>query len=182
MDDNFIAIPGNTKSGRYEAYPGDSINLEQPTSKTRRGREGKGVAQTLTTNCNQAVVELPCIAASRGRDKTNLSDNPNLEQRLEFNKDGVSNTLTSVQKDNYLVEEALRIRKLTPLECFRLQGFDDEDYYNAVASYDMKWKAGASDSQMYKRAGNSITVNVEEELIENLVYQRKQSGNQLSLF
>jgi DNA (cytosine-5)-methyltransferase 1 len=35
---------------------GDSINLSVPTSKTRRGRVGKGVAQTLDTHCNQAVV------------------------------------------------------------------------------------------------------------------------------
>lgn len=45
-----------TKKGYAEAHPGDSINLEQPNSKTRRGRVGVGVAQTLTTSCNQAVV------------------------------------------------------------------------------------------------------------------------------
>lgn len=46
-----------TKKGYAEIYDGDSINLEQPNSKTRRGRVGKGCAQTLTTSCNQAVVE-----------------------------------------------------------------------------------------------------------------------------
>jgi DNA (cytosine-5)-methyltransferase 1 len=45
-----------TKTGYKEAYPGDSVNLEQLSSKTRRGRVGKEVAQTLTTSCNQAVV------------------------------------------------------------------------------------------------------------------------------
>ena len=45
-----------TIKGYAEAFEGDSINLEQPNSKTRRGRVGKGVAQTLTTSCNQAVV------------------------------------------------------------------------------------------------------------------------------
>ena len=48
------------------------------------------------------------IAASRGRDPINPSDrragNSNLEQRLEINKNGTSNTITSVQKDNYAVE------------------------------------------------------------------------------
>lgn len=48
-----------------------------------------------------------------------------------------------------------RIRKLTPLECFRLQGFPDEFYYKAK-------QAGVSDSQLYKQAGNSVTVNVIE--------------------
>lgn len=54
--DNFIEVKEATKRGYAEAYPGDSINLEHPNSKTRRGRVGKEVAQTLTTSCNQAVV------------------------------------------------------------------------------------------------------------------------------
>lgn len=46
-----------TKKGYAEAVEGDSINLEQPNSKTRRGRVGHGVAQTLTTSPQQAVVQ-----------------------------------------------------------------------------------------------------------------------------
>lgn len=46
-----------TKQGYAVAMPGDSINLEQPNSKTRRGRVGKQMVNTLTTSCNQAVVE-----------------------------------------------------------------------------------------------------------------------------
>ena len=53
---NPVKIRENTKKGYAEAYPGDSVNMEQPNSKTRRGRVGIGVAQTLTTSCNQAVV------------------------------------------------------------------------------------------------------------------------------
>ena len=51
-----VKIREATKKGYAEAYPGDSVNMEQPNSKTRRGRVGVGVAQTLTTSCNQAVV------------------------------------------------------------------------------------------------------------------------------
>lgn len=51
-----VLVREATKKGYAEAYPGDSINLEHPNSKTRRGRVGKEVAQTLTTSCNQAVV------------------------------------------------------------------------------------------------------------------------------
>jgi DNA (cytosine-5)-methyltransferase 1 len=47
-----VEVREATKKGYAEARPGDSINLEQPNSKTRRGRVGKGVAQTLTTSCN----------------------------------------------------------------------------------------------------------------------------------
>lgn len=51
-----ILVREATKKGYAEAYEGDSVNLEQPNSKTRRGRVGHEVAQTLTTSCNQAVV------------------------------------------------------------------------------------------------------------------------------
>lgn len=52
-----VLVREATKKGYTEAKEGDSINLEQPNSKTRRGRVGRGVAQTLTCSCNQAVVE-----------------------------------------------------------------------------------------------------------------------------
>lgn len=57
--------------------------------------------------------------------------------------------------------EDIRIRKLTPLECWRLMGFDDEDFYKAQ-------KSGVSNSQLYKQAGNSIVVNVLEKIFKNL--------------
>lgn len=51
-----VIVREATKQGYAEAVEGDSINLEQPNSKTRRGRVGKGVAQTLTTSPQQGVV------------------------------------------------------------------------------------------------------------------------------
>ena len=51
-----ILVREATKKGYAEAIEGDSINLEQPNSKTRRGRVGKQVAQTLTTAPQQGVV------------------------------------------------------------------------------------------------------------------------------
>lgn len=61
MDDNFIGdeklcIKNATKKGYLETYEGDSVNLQRPTSTTRRGRVGKEVAQTLDTQCEQGVV------------------------------------------------------------------------------------------------------------------------------
>ena len=213
-----LMIKEATKKGYAEAQAYDSINLEQPNSKTRRGRVGKQQANTLTTSCNQAVVE-PFIVASRGRNPENPSDRTvgsPTEQRLEVNmqgisncltsvqkdnlvveaqvlvpkrteygkqirklyesgmikesrhnmtelrprQDGVSNTITTVQKDNYVIEHSLRIRKLTPLECWRLMGFDDEDFYKA--------EKVNSNTQLYKQAGNSIVVNVLEAMFDNL--------------
>lgn len=53
-----ILVKEATKKGYCEAEVGDSINLEQPNSKTRRGRVGKGIAQTLTTSCNQGTIDI----------------------------------------------------------------------------------------------------------------------------
>lgn len=55
----------------------------------------------------------------------------------------------------------MRIRKLTPLECWRLMRFDDDDFYKAK-------NAGISDTQLYRQAGNSIVVNVLEKILECL--------------
>ncbi len=55
----------------------------------------------------------------------------------------------------------VRIRRLTPLECFRLQGFPDKHFHNAKA-------VGVSDSQLYKQAGNAVTVNVVYEIAKRL--------------
>lgn len=60
----------------------------------------------------------------------------------------------------------IRIRKLTPKECFRLMGFDDEDH-------DVVEAAGISNSQRYKMAGNSIVVNVAAKILKNLIEQLK---------
>ena len=54
-----------------------------------------------------------------------------------------------------------KIRKLTPLECWRLQGFTDEQFYKAKNS-------GVSNSQLYKQAGNSVTVNVVDAIVKEL--------------
>ena len=57
-------------------------------------------------------------------------------------------------------QKSLRIRKLTPRECFRLMGFDDSDFD--------KVEGNLSDTQLYKQAGNSIVVNVLEEIYKEL--------------
>lgn len=81
-------------------------------------------------------------------------------QMIEPNENGTSNCLTSVQKDN-LVLEQYRIRKLTTLECWRLQDFPDEAHNKAR-------DAGVSNSQMYKQAGNSMSVNVLEMIFRQI--------------
>ncbi len=83
-------------------------------------------------------------------------------QRFEINEnDNYINTLTTVQKDNMLLEN-FRIRRLTPTECFRLQGFKDADIQKCI-------NAGVSASQLYKQNGNSICVNVPKAILNKLL-------------
>ena len=100
-----IRVKEATSKGYAEAEVGDSVNLSDPNSKTRRGRVGKQVANTLLTGESQGVIE-----------------------------------------------PDFRIRKLTPRECWRLQGFPDWAFDKA--------QEVNSNSQLYKQAGNSVTVNV----------------------
>lgn len=115
-----IEIKEATKRGYKEAYEGDGVNLAYPDSKTRRGRVGEQVIQTLQTSDNMGVV--------------------------------VNN---------------LRIRKLTPKECWRLMGFDDADFEKAAKVN--------SNTQLYKQAGNSIVVNVLEAILTNLLFNNEQT-------
>lgn len=98
-----VLIKNATKKGYLEATHGDGVDLAFPESKTRRGRVQEGLSQTLDTGDSKGVV----IAASRGRNPENTSDRmvgSPTEQRLEINKQGTSNTITTVQKDNYVID------------------------------------------------------------------------------
>ena len=169
-----ILIPQATKKGYIEMDLPGVCDLSYPNSKTRRGRvqEGGKVSPTLTAASQDICyieykgekIELPCIGASRGRNPKNPSSRipgEPTEQRLEINTKGASNTITTVQKDNYAIQTDFRIRKLTPRECFRLMGMRDDDI-------DKIQGAGISNTQQYKMAGNSIVVDVLEAIFKNL--------------
>lgn len=91
---------------------------------------------------------------------------------LEPRKDDISNTLTTVQKDNLLLEKPqYRIRKLTPRECGRLMGVSDEDID--------KMAAVNSNTQLYKQFGNSIVVDVMCAMFKNLNIKQGDSNETL---
>lgn len=73
----------------------------------------------------------------------------------------ISQTLTQPNHNNQRLYDGLRIRKLTPKECWRLQGFRDE-YFDRASQV-------CSNSQLYKQAGNSICVSVLEGILSNLI-------------
>ena len=91
--------------------------------------------------------------------------------------DGICNTITTVQKDNLLMEDFTnyRIRKLTPRECFRLMGVSEKDIDNIQ-------KSGISKTQQYKMAGNSIVVDVLYHIFRKMFVDTKDENKQLSLF
>lgn len=188
-----IAVREATKQGYAIAEQGDSVNVTYPDSKTRRGRVGKQVAQTLQAGeVNQGVVinSKICRRCNGKLEPSDLEDYEYVcfecdENFYEFEtKDEVKAIIGSTQKNAYVgngsispsltsamgqggghvpmpVYSNLRIRKLTPLECWRLQGFTDEQFYKAKDS-------GVSNSQLYKQAGNAVTVNVVDAITKEL--------------
>lgn len=87
------------------------------------------------------------------------------EQNKYLRKDGCVGTImtdgSSPKKNSRVIQEDLRIRKLTPKECFRLMGFKDEEFAKA--------EAVNSNTQLYKQAGNSIVVDVAEKLLGKII-------------
>lgn len=100
------------------------------------------------------------------------------EQNKLVRNDGTVGTITtdgSSPKHNNRVSNGLRIRKLTPRECWRLMGFDDQ-------AFDQAEKV-CSNSQLYKQAGNSIVVDVLEKILTNmLINPQKLEKEQMSIF
>ena len=142
-----------------------------------RIRTGHKTMTTLTLNYGSSsirngvkIIESIKVAAQRGR----YDENGKIVQQLEVSDSKCMNALTTVQKDNLLLETKIaqevptqfqkfiyeingelyliRIRKLTPKECWRLMDFSDCDYEKAASVN--------SNTQLYKQAGNSIVKNV----------------------
>ena len=105
----FVKAREATKKGYAETNAGDSVNLSYPNSNMRRGRVGKGVAQTLDTGMQQHTLQ------------------------------------------------GFRIRRLTPTECERLQGFP------------VDWTDCVSDTPRYKALGNAVTVDVVRDICARLM-------------
>lgn len=126
-----VEVREATKQGYAECRVGiDSVNFTMPNSKTRRGRVGKEIANTLDTSCNQGI----------------------------FVQVSEELTVYAVWYEKY--QCYIAIRKLTPRECFRLQGWSD-DYFEKAQFVN-------SDSQLYKQAGNGVTVTVIEAMARKM--------------
>lgn len=126
-----IEVKEATKQGYAECRVGiDSVNFSMPNSKTRRERVGQEIANTLDTSCNQGI----------------------------FVRVSEELVVYAVWYEKY--QCYIAIRKLTPRECFRLQGWSD-DYFEKAQFVN-------SDSQLYKQAGNGVTVTVIETIARKM--------------
>ena len=136
--DSGIALKAKdaTEQGHSIAHEGDAIDLKAYCSSTRRGTVKKQIAGALDHDCNQGIFVQ------------------------------VSDELTAYAIWYEKYQCYIAIRKLTPKECFRLQGWKDI-YFERAAAVN-------SDSQLYKQAGNGVTVNV--------VYEIARRINEISFY
>ena len=179
LQNECLHIKNATKKGYLEATDGDGVYITNMDKK--RGTVQKEMIPTLKTSPDIGVVEkslkkqlceklidenkvkeMDVIRHSYSTSRMNKfytqnSENNNLSPTLDTRCDCLGVT-TKYQNQ-------LRIRKLTPKECWRLMGFDDSDYEKASKVN--------SNAQLYKQAGNSIVVNVLQKILENLLKEEK---------
>lgn len=152
------------KTGLYTVTESGVYNLGNVTAyKNDYTVHANGIARTLMA-CSYKHVPQVAIrnATKQGYSMAEVGDGidlayPESETRRGRVQPQQSNTLTTSDNLDVLVNgEPIMIRKLTPKECWRLQGFSDAQYEKAAAVN--------SNSQLYKQAGNAVTVNVVEEI------------------
>ena len=198
FDGQYLKIKSATSKGYEEATEGDSINLSVPNSETRRGRVGKGVAQTLDTGCNQGVMvgdyrsdegfrwrkdgNSPAIMAMmRDTWKENFTgQNPPI---VKYNDKRLNQTITENNLPNGEIKAIdtynKKVQDIAPTLT--------EPHHNTTRLWDGykirrltprecfrlmdfpdSFTWPVSDSQAYKQAGNSIVVNVLYKILKNL--------------
>ena len=142
-----------TRKGYKMAYPGDSIDLAYPQMNTRRGRVGRKIAHTLTTDATQGtLVEAPQFV--------DLNEDPDVTDIARCLTAKQNGGIRKHKREASGVLIGGRIRRLTPRECLRLQGWTDDRIDKILAIQ--------SDSQVYKQAGNGVTVTVVEAIGKRL--------------
>lgn len=176
-----LKIKNATNKGYLEATPGDGIDISS-RMQYHRGNVQKESIQTITTSGgNDRGVVVKSVYSDL--EKQLFTEDGNIKRYIDSDivdefKDGQMATtsfpngyghgprthdesicLNCIDKPS--VKQNLRIRKLTPKECWRLMGFDDADFEKASKVN--------SNSQLYKQAGNIIVVNVMVEILRQLL-------------
>ena len=179
-------------ANHFQSQRGNFVDVKTLQGNDTLNTIRSGGRGSLTDKHSWDIVK---IGAFRGRNPENPKSRESglpTEQMLEINKEGVSNTLTSVQKDNVVIHQKPRgknkgnifkdcptissnsfehnnhidnIRRLTEIECERLQGFPDN--WTEYGNYDGAIKK-IPKTQRYKMLGNAVTVKVVEEIAKRL--------------
>jgi DNA (cytosine-5)-methyltransferase 1 len=140
-------------------YPsgGQNGNVYDPKGLSPTLRSGQGVKGRGIGSNNSPKIAVPVLTPDRAEKPPHIPGPADINNTV---RSGGWRSL-SAKHNHDTIYDGVRIRRLTPLECFRLQGFPDEHFHNAKA-------AGVSDSQLYKQAGNAVTVTVVYEIAKRL--------------
>jgi DNA (cytosine-5)-methyltransferase 1 len=166
--DLILRIKTANQKGYQEAEAGDAVRLYQPESNTQRGRVGKGIAHTLETTGQQGVVQPNYTYEAANELVRRNTLNEGEVKGLDFYNQSVRDvipTLTDPKHNSQGLFDGYRIRRLTPIECERLQGFPDD--HTAFGNYDGEVKP-MSNTQRYKQCGNAVTVDIVSLVAEQL--------------
>ena len=163
-----IEIKNNYVSDKYNEFiekNGYIPEMFNPYNKS----EIKDVVPTQSTQCGSSTSSSTVLLKSKCKRLKSLIDKTEFEEGKVLNMDlynqttneNISQCLTEPHHNSQRLFDGLRIRKLTPLEVWRLMGFDDEDFKKASKVN--------SNTQLYKQAGNSIVVNVLAAIFKELI-------------
>lgn len=162
LQNECLKIKEATKKGYSEAQDGDGVYINRPHQK--RGAVQKGMIQTIKTSPNIGVVvkdEIkPNLVGGIGDKKSNGGTQYYQQDRIYDSESIAMAHPANLPGGSYKYQvniPPLRIRKLTPKECYRLMGFSDDDFEKSES-------VPTSNTQLYKQAGNSIVVDVLEEI------------------
>lgn len=150
-NNQFIAIKNNTKQGYLLAEDEDGIDISN-RMKYHRGTVQKGITQTIKTQPDIGVL----VKYDSYYTYPNKQGNLNTQCNRICDEENYSLALSTSQPMNILTD--FKIRKMTPLECWRLMGARDEDFYKA--------QQHLSDSWLYHIAGDGIVVDCIEKIVK----------------
>jgi DNA (cytosine-5)-methyltransferase 1 len=156
--DNFIKIPANNKQGYCLAFEGDGVDTHNPHK--RHTTVSKQITNTLVGNSfDVGVVVKEYANYVSWEDKKGRI---NTQDHRAYDQDKISGCVPAIERGiPKMFDGNLKIRKLTPRECWRLMGIND--------SYFDKASQVVSKSQLYKQAGNGIVVDVFAHILKELL-------------
>ena len=180
---------GNLSGGKWDKMNDCSRRIYSdlgisPTVHTCQG--GNTELKVLTSSSYTSVQKDNLVLESENKDtpsNTNFDNIKVIGNYMPSEHDASrivdSNYIAPTVKENHgtviATNIGIRIRKLTPLECWRLMGFSDNDFNVAKKALNDTFYKGKdkSNSQLYKQAGNSIVVNVLFEIFKNLFNEKE---------